>query len=996
MSILTKIALKKRWITFLVAALVTIASIWGTVTLKTELIPNIDIPLCTVVTVYPGAGPEQVAEDVTVLIEKVIAEATNTKEITSQSLSSISLVVAQYEYGTNMDDVMDKISQALVSLSLPSGTMTPEIMPMSMDIVPVVFASLSGDISTVELRDVASSQIVPRLEAIDGVYSVEVIGGEEQAIVQLDIDKLNQAGISFTQIAALLSNREYDSLTELENTPIGLSPAAQITLQDIGSVTISPASGTAITRTNGQPSIAISVTKDPSANTVDVANSIAAELDKINHELGSNLKLTIVLDQSDYIEQSISELYREAIVGAILAIIVIFVFLMAFRASLITAISIPLSVLIGFLAMRLWGLTVNLLTLSAMAIAVGRVVDDAIVILEVIFRHMKQGESFKEAAINGSAEVATPITSATIATVIVFVPLAFVGGIVGELFRPFALTVTFAMLASLLVALMVLPAMTSFIRPGKKEKEKEKKAEPGDSWYQRAYKPVLKWSLSHRALTLVIAALLVAGSFSLLPYIGTSFLPSTGMNMILVDVEMPTGTDEELLMQKTTEIEQTIDANLDWVAYYSSIGTSSAFGGIETLMGSGNSASIIVTLDPDADLSAQAEKLRQLVEPIAAPGKITVHAGIEESAQAIGIGSNSLTLTVIGDDTSTVDKIATDITNLLSQIDGLTNIKSDTTAVTVQPQIVPDAAAIMKYGLDVSQLQMEMALLMAGTTVGTLHSDGATYDVYIASPLEQISSAEQLAQLRLGTTTTVPLGEIASISFSPEVSRIMRYDQKPAAQITAVITAKDVGSINKEVEDKINSVITLPAGTEIRYGGIYEQMTEGFQSMGIAIIIAIIIAYFVMAITFRSFLNPFIIMFSLPVAAIGALFGLFITGRSLGIPAMMGMLMLVGIVLTNAIVLIALVDQLRRKGMSTHEALIQGGSTRLRPILMTAVATMLALLPLALGLSQGTIIAAELATVVIGGLFTSTLLTLIVVPVVYSLFHNKEHRTVEK
>jgi HAE1 family hydrophobic/amphiphilic exporter-1 len=302
----------------------------------------------------------------------------------------------------------------------------------------------------------------------------------------------------------------------------------------------------------------------------------------------------------------------------------------------------------------------------------------------------------------------------------------------------------------------------------------------------------------------------------------------------------------------------------------------------------------------------------------------------------------------------------------------------------------------MKYGLDVSQLQMEMALLMAGTTVGTLHSDGATYDVYIASPLEQISSAEQLAQLRLGTTTTVPLGEIASISFSPEVSRIMRYDQKPAAQITAVITAKDVGSINKEVEDKINSVITLPAGTEIRYGGIYEQMTEGFQSMGIAIIIAIIIAYFVMAITFRSFLNPFIIMFSLPVAAIGALFGLFITGRSLGIPAMMGMLMLVGIVLTNAIVLIALVDQLRRKGMSTHEALIQGGSTRLRPILMTAVATMLALLPLALGLSQGTIIAAELATVVIGGLFTSTLLTLIVVPVVYSLFHNKEHRTVEK
>jgi len=976
-SFLTNIALKKRWVTFLVAALITVVSIWATMSLKTELIPDIELPVASIVIVYPGAAPEQVAEQVTAPVEKAIAEAGGVKEITSTSARNVSFVLAQYDFGTKMDEVTNKISQSMAGISLPAGARSPELMPISLDVFPIVFASLGGDITTTELRNVASLQIVPRLEAIDGVYRVDVVGGEEQATVELDIDKLNQAGISVAQIAGMLGSREYGSLAEIENAPIG----SQVKLQDLGNVSLNPAPGSAISRTNGKPSISITITKNPEANTVDVANSVTAELDKINQELGNNLELTIVLDQSEFIEDSINELYREAIIGAILAVIVIFIFLMAFRASIITALSIPLSVLIGFLVMHLLGITVNILTLSAIAIAVGRVVDDAIVVLEVIFRHIKQGEGFREAAINGTREVAAPLTSATIATVIVFVPLAFLGGIVGELFRPFALTVTFAMIASLLVALTVIPALAGFIRPGKTE------AQLKENWYQRAYKPVLKWALSHRAITLVVAALLVAASFSLLPHIGTSFLPSTGMDMVMVEVEMPLGTDMQAITQKTAEVERIIDTNLDWEAYHTNIGTSSAFGGLGALLGGGsNTASIIVTLKPDADLAAEAERLLQLVAPISSPGKITVRAGMEETAQSAGMSTNSLTLTVVGEDASVVDKVAADITALLSQTAGLINIESNVMEAVPQPQIQLDPAGIVKHGVDPEQLKIELGLIMMGAPVGKLNSNGATYDVYIASPLQKVRSPEQLSQLNVGVQKTVPLGEVATVSFKPEPTRILRYDQRTAAQVTAAITAKDVGAVTQEVESKINSELSLPAGTEIIYGGIFEQMTEGFRNMGLAIIIAIISAYAVMVITFRSFLNPFVIMFSLPVASIGALLGLFITGQPMGISAMMGMLMLVGIVLTNAIVLIDLADQLRRNGMSTHEALMQSGNMRLRPILMTAVTTIFALLPLALGFGEGTIIAAELATVVIGGLFTSTLLTLVVVPVVYSLF----------
>ena len=989
MSLLTRLSLKSRWLTFLVAILVTAASIWAIITLKMELIPDIELPMASVMTVYPGAPPDRVADEVTVPVEKAIADAGQTKEITSTSARNMSFVLAQYDYGTDMDDQVARISQNLQNLTLPSAVQPPQVFPLSLDLLPVVSLSLGGDVSTTELRSMAISQIVPKLEAIDGVYSVEVVGGEEQAVVTLDIEKLNQAGVSASQLAAIVGASEYSSLAEIENIPLamprlGHPEASHAVLKDIASVALSPAPGTAITRTNGKPSVGISVFKHPEANTVAVANAVVEEAERIQGTLSKNVKIVPVLDQSEFIESAISDLYREAIIGAVLAMLVILVFMMAFRASLVTTLSIPLSILIGFLVMRLWGITINMVTLTAMAIAVGRVIDDAIVILEVIYRRLQQGEEFREAAVNGAREVGAPITSATIATVAVFVPLAFVGGIVGEMFRPFALTATFALVASLVVALTVVPALCGFILPKVSEHKPEPKLRK--TRYQRAYEPVLKWALGHRALTLVIAAVLFFSSLALLPLIGTTFIPSTGEESITATVEMPLGADLETTSQKVAQVEKVIAENFDWLTYESTVGTSTMFGGMAALMGGGSSsANIVVILRPNADLEAEAARLRQLVEPLAGDAEITVSSGSEQDMHAAGMSSSSVTITVIGDNTADVTQAAGEVTANLKQIGGLVNIEADIAQVIPQPQIEIDPASVITHGLDPDKIGMELGLLMVGATVSELNLNGETYSVYLAPPMQQVRSLEQLKEVRIGLADTLTLGDIATVTFEPEPTHILRVDQNPAARITAVVEEENVGAINRRVEMEINAMSLTP-GIAIKMGGVFEQMTEGFRWMGISILVAIVIAYFVIVVTFRSFLNPLIIMFSLPLASIGALLGLLITGRPMGISALMGILMLVGIVLTNAIVLIALVEQLRKRGLNAFDALVEGGSTRLRPILMTASSTMFAMLPLALGFGEGTVIAAELATVVIGGLLSSTLLTLLVVPVIYSLF----------
>jgi len=1011
MSWITKIALKKRWLTILIASIVAGVSIWATMTLKMELIPDIDLPMTTIITVYPQGQPEEVMDKVTIPIEEAISGIAGLKHVTSTSAEGRSTVFAQFEYGTDMDRVNDIMAQELDRLSLPPEVPTtipqmgenPRLFPIDLNLMPVAIVSLNGDIPVNGLQQIAVTQIVPQLERINGVFSVSAEGGAgDKILVSPDLAKMNQSGISVGQLAGVLAMQEYSSLSDVENALLGPTGPQ---LKDIAEVTVGPTPGTSITRTNGKPSININVTKEATANTVTTANSVLEKADEIEATLPAGLELVTILDQSEFIEDSISDLTNNALIGSALAIVVVFLFLMAFRASLVTAISIPLSLLIGFLVMRFTGITINILTLSAMVIAVGRVIDNSIVILEVVYRHLQQGESFINAAMNGVKEVVTPITSATIATVVIFIPLVFVGGIVGEMFVPFALTITYALIGSLLIALTVVPALSGYLVTTKA------KVRVGTSRYLRIYTAVLKWCLQRRVFTVVMAVVLFLGSFALLPIIGTSFMPEMNINMVTVEIEMPKGTDLAAMNEVVIKAEEVLGDNADVETYSSTTGTAGSQAAVFAAMfggGGSNTAQIEVSIAPDANAEETAEILLQELSGVTQVGTISIDTMQAMSAQMM----SGLEISVRGDSYEDVTLAAT---QLLSELESAGEATEDETSggplsdrrraserealshiadlemeiAGIEPTLIiePDLPRLMASGLSMEQmqgLQEEFYLMRQGGTVTEASLEGVPHEIFVEGIVGGVTSIEQAKGILVGWPTPMALGDIATVEFGEQATSIQRFDQKISASITGTITQENVGAVNQAVQSKIDS-LALPPGVEVSMGGITEEMQTSFQDMFIAIGVAIVLAYAVLVITFRGFGNPLIIMVSMPLASIGALIALLITGHTLGVTGLMGILMLVGIVLTNAVVLIAVVEQLRKGGMSPYEALVTGGQTRLRPILMTALTTMIAMLPLAFGAGEGVIMAADLATVVIGGLFSSTVLTLLVIPAIYAL-----------
>ena len=546
---LTRAALHNRLVTLGIVVVLVGLSIWALFQLQQELIPDIELPYVTVVTIYPQAPADRVASEVSAPIEQMIwerCEGQGLKHVYSTSVESMSLgmsmVMAEFEFGTKMTPVTESVNEGIGELELPAEVRNatqlvpdleenPSVTLINMtDMLPLVVFSLSGDVTPEQLRAVADADIVPAFSEIEGVYKVETEGGQnDRVIITPDPAKMNQYGLSAAQIIGALP-AEYQSLEAVASTPLGPG----LSLGSVASVDQGPTS--AIVRTNGEPSLTINVWQTKGSNTVDAANAVVARANEMSRDLGEGFELTVVMDQSEFIEASIDTLVEKALIGGALAVVVVFVFLMAVRASLVTALSIPISMLLGFGAMYVFKITINILTLSAMSIAVGRLIDDSIVIVEVIYRRLQGGESFREAAIGGAKEVATPITAATLATVAIFLPLAFVGGIVGELFVPFALTVTFAMLASLLVALMVVPTLSNFLVGGKARSKVK------DSWYEKAYTPVLKWALGHRAITLVTVTALFLGSLGLAAVVGTSFMSGMSEESLTVEVRMPPGT----------------------------------------------------------------------------------------------------------------------------------------------------------------------------------------------------------------------------------------------------------------------------------------------------------------------------------------------------------------------------------------------------------------------------------------------------------------------
>jgi len=1000
MHLLTRLSLINRWITFLLAIALVGVSLWATLQIKQEMIPNIELGMTTVMTIYPGASPQTVMDEATTPVEKAILGMDGLKRTSSTSVQNMSFVIAEFDYGTDMKRVNESIGEKLEEIDLPDAvrnfipegqTSNPIIYPLDVSMIPIVAYSIGSEGMTPnELYAIVSSQVVPSLsEDSQDEYYVSVEGGQEKVVVTPDAGKMNANSVPMSQLLLTLTSKQYSSEDEVLDAPV-----SAIRVRDVATVATGPAPGTAITRTNGENSVLFYVTKLPEANTVEVANKVNAKVEEIRGALaddGTNVSLIKVFDQSDYIKDSIGELMSDALIGGLLAVIVIFIFLLTIRGSMVIALSIPFSIFVGFLIMSAVGVTINILTLGAMTIAVGRIVDDSIVMLEVIYRRLRQGQPFKQAALEGSKEVAMPIASATFATVAIFIPLAFVGGIVGEMFIPFAETITFALLGSLLIALTVVPALSGILTP------KNIRPESENAWYQRLYIPALKWTLAHRAVTVLVAVALFAGSLALLPVIGTSFMPSMGQKEVIVEVEMDLGTDIKTTDAKTREVEAVIDEAMNSRnsidIFYTTVSTSSSFsGGFTALSGGGgtNTATIEILLKKNASMNREADILREeIAASVGGEGKVTV---TPLSASMGSFDPSAFRVYLTSENYSEVVEAATHLKTSLEDVSGLENIEADIAQTVPQPSYSVVEAKVVPYALQSSNplafggaLEQEMTYMLMGTAV-----DGASVDgmgLYLNGVMQTANTPEELSDLLIsaGLATPFSLSDITNgITIVSEPINIRRIDGVRSSTVTATVTKKDVGAVTSNAQKDINT-IESEFNVTASQGGVAEEMNKTFRDMGIAMIIAIVISFAIVVVSFRSFLNALLIMVSLPLATIGAFLGLLVTGNTLGASGMMGMLMLVGIVLTNAIVLLALVDQLRKQGMGTYDALIMGGRTRIRPILMTAITTMVGLLPLALGYGQGILLASELAIVVLGGLVSSTLLTLIVVPVLYSL-----------
>ena len=1004
MFFLTKLAVARRSVTILIALAVFgggVAS-WGS--LKQELLPNIDFPIVTIIAPYPGAGTADVADQVAAPIEAAVASVAGVESLRSVSTTGLGFVSAQFAYGSDVKEIVRQIETAIAGSRLPAGV-TPVVRNFNINSSAVVIATLTPKSGTTptELAALAQSELMPSIRGITGISAADLSGGvETQAFIQLDAAKLAATGVSMSQVQGLIqannltypggqlpvgttlvpvsATGRFTSVADLENLIVGggVSPTGQpfaVFLKDVATVSLAEVHTTGWSETNGTPGLTISVSKSADANTVTTAQESIAAIEEFAAAHEGQVKHSIVTDSSIFILESIDALVKEGGLGAAFAVVVIFVFLLNLRSTIVAAVSIPLSVLAAIILMSTTGITINIMTLGGLAVAVGRVVDDSIVVLENIYRHRSQGEPIGEAVLNGTREVSSAITSSTITTIAVFLPLGVVGGLISQFFLPFALTVTYALLASLVVALTVIPVLAYFLVKVKGSKATIPYAVDTDheevSIWGRIYLPVLGLALRRRATkfaTLLIAFSLFLGATSLAGSIPTQFLNSGSEKVLTVTVNPPLGTSTERVLTRSR------------VAY--------------EILAKDQTVELVTTSIPSADSTGTQTLVAATTgrAPNAARMTVVLSVGTQGwtvTVEEIGFaaGSNAISVIVTGERSADVEAASDLLVTTLAANGDLANVKSDLVKAGRQIEITVNPSAAAMAGLSAAQVAGEVRNLLVGSLLGQITIDGSKVNLSIKIDSSTVSDIDQLGAYLVGGTKKVPLSSIATIEELSVPSSITRIDQALAANVTGEIAVADTGAVNTAVKTAVTEL--QDAGklskVDVRLAGVTEQQNESFSGLFTAMAVAILLVYLTMVLVFNSLVDPLVIMFSLPLAVIGAFPALLITDRPIGISALIGFLMLIGIVVTNAIVLLDRVEQLRHEGVPTKDALLRAGATRVRPILMTAVATILALVPLAAGPSEGSIIAAELGTVVIGGLLSSTLLTLLVVPVVYSL-----------
>ncbi|WP_369367329.1 efflux RND transporter permease subunit [Streptomyces sp. CG4] len=1015
MSWLSRFSLRQRALTGLMSLVALVFGLIAIPQIKQQLLPTINLPMVSVIAPYQGASPDVVEKQVVEPIENNLQGVSGVKGVTSTASEGNAVIMASFDYGNDTKQIVSDVQQAVnrARNQLPSGV-DPQVVSGSTDDMPTVVLAVTSDKDQQALSDQLAKTVVPTLKDISGVGRVQVTGVRDlQVTVTPDDARLARAGLTSAALGQALQaggatvpagsfdengvsrtvqvGGGFTSLRQIQDLMVtGESGEKPVRLGDVATVKEQPAPADSITRTDGRPSLAVNVTMDHDGSAVTISGAVKDKLPDLREQLGSGAKLTVVSDQGPAVSKSIKGLTTEGALGLLFAVLVILVFLASIRSTLVTAVSIPLSVVLALIVLWARGLSLNMLTLGALTIAIGRVVDDSIVVLENIKRHLGYGEERKDAILNAVREVAGAVTSSTLTTVAVFLPIGLVGGMVGALFGSFSITVTAALLASLLVSLTVVPVLSYwFLRAPKgtpgdaAEARRRAEEKEANSRLQRAYVPVLRFATRRRLTSVLLAIVVLVVTFGMGGLLKTNFFDQGEQEVLTVKQELKPGTGLAETDKQAKRVEQLLAATDGVKDYQVTVGSSgfmAAFGGSTQT----NQASYQVMLKDSKSYDKVQKHLEDGLKKLQGIGTTTVSAGD-------GFGNQNLSVVVKASDPQALSTAADEVRSTVAGLDGVTDVTSD--LATSVPRISVKAnAKAAAAGFDDQKLGAAVAQAVRGTTAAKAILDDTERDVVVRSA-EPATTLAQLKALRLGP---VKLGDIATVRLVDGPVSLTRIDGRRAATITAKPTGDNTGAISTELQSKIKA-LKLPTGAKAEIGGVTSDQNDAFKNLGLAMLAAIAIVFMLLVATFRSLAQPLILLVSIPFAATGAIGLLVATGTPMGVPAMIGMLMLIGIVVTNAIVLIDLINQYRGQGYGVVEAVIEGGRHRLRPILMTALATIFALLPMALGVTgEGGFIAQPLAVVVIGGLITSTLLTLLLVPTLYAMLELRKERRAKK
>ena len=1014
MHLLSVFSLRNRALIALVTIVVGLFGGVALTSLKQELIPSLSLPQIFIITSYPGASPAVVDKDVSTPIEAAIQTVAGLDSTTATSSANVSQVTASFDYGTNIATAEQKVQLAINRLqNLPDGADT-QVLTFNFSDLPVIQLAVTSDLDPLELTAKLNASTIVELKKINDVSDASLLGSTTQRVVITpDPDELFARGLSNQSIRDALDDNGVllpaGQITENDLT-LTVQAGARVTtadevaalpllggnsldlttIADVATVEVVDDPVTGISRVNGEPSVTIAITKTPAGNTVAVSRAVMAAIPDLEAALGSNTKLTPVFDQAPFIEESINSLATEGLLGLAFAVVVIFLFLFSFRSTIVAAISIPVSVLITFIGMLAAGYTLNIITLGALTIAIGRVVDDSIVVIENIKRHIGLGEEKRTAILSAVREVAGAVTASTITTVAVFLPLALVGDITGELFRPFALTVTIALAASLFVSLTIVPVLAYWFLGNKAHKHEgsavESAADELDTptRLQKGYLPIIRWTLKRPIATILIAVLLLGGTVALVPFMKTNFIGDSGQNTVTVRQTMPLGTSLEARDTAAKKVESVLVDTAGVETVQLSIGSSGS--SLRAAFTGSGATTFSLTTDPTVDQVKLQATIRDEVAKIDNAGEITL------AASQGGFGSSTINVNI----TATSEKELRDASDaVLAAVQDL-SVTAEATSNLSNEQpfigITVDRDKAAEAGLSEIQVGGIVTAAMNPSAVGSVVIDEKTLSIYILNDSAP-TTIEELKNFDIPTAKgIVPLSDLATVEQTNGPSSITTIKGVRSATVAVTPNSDDVGTASAAVAAALADV-NLPAGASATIGGVTAQQADAFSQLGLALLVAILIVYVVMVATFKSLRQPLLLLVSVPFAATGAIALQVISGIPLCTASLIGVLMPIGIVVTNAIVLVDLINQYRERGMSARDAIEHGAARRPRPILMTAAATIFALLPLGIGITgNGGFISQPLAIIVIGGLVSSTILTLIVLPTLYYLVEGRKER----